>query len=165
MTLYEVRVRKGFALPPSYSLPSLTAEAIASALLGATVQSITPTVDGYDVAIQMERGDHGNAMDELSAAFHQLGFAALQAAITEFVASWLEGAAVGAAGGGALGAATKSAEGFLLLFLGGLLVGGLAGSAHKTIKARYSAHPIHPAPGGWQITRQDPSCEEPQPAF
>jgi hypothetical protein len=166
MSLYETHVTKAFRLPPTYDMPPLTTDAITSALQGATVSSITPSADGYDVAVHLERGDHGTAMDELTAAFQHLGFATVQAAITEFVGSWLEGAAVGAAGGAALGAATKSAEGFLLLFLGGLAVGALTGSAHQTIKARYSAHRLHPGPGGWQITRQDkPAGEASQPAF
>lgn len=154
MALYEARVARPFRGFPLPDASELTAQSIASLLPGSRVSSIATFDGGYTVSIDMKRDDYPAAMAELTTAFQQLGFTFLEAAITEFIDSLLEGAAVGAASGAALGAATKSGEGFLWLFVGGLAAGALFGSAQKRVKARYLAR--RPFPGiDWQITRVD----------
>jgi hypothetical protein len=77
-------------------------------LPGSSVRSIAAFEDGFTFAIEMDRGDHAEAMTELTSSFDNLGFTVLDAAITEFIDSVLRGAALGAASGAAIEAATKS---------------------------------------------------------
>jgi hypothetical protein len=154
MALYEARIARpfpGFPIPDA-SVP--TPRSVSSLLPGSSVPSMTAFEGGYTIAIEMDRDDHSAAMTELATALQQLGFTVLEAAITEFIDSLLEGAAVGAASGAALGAASKSGEGFLWFFVGGLAAGALLGSSQKRVKARYVAR--RPFPGtDWQISRFD----------
>lgn len=155
MTLYEARIARPFRGFPLPEASELTAQSIASLLPGSRVSSMTAFEGGYTIAIELDRDDHPAATEELDTAFQQLGFTVLDAAITEFVDSLLEGAALGAASGAAFGAATKSGVGFVLFFLGGFAAGALIGSSQRRVKARYVAR--RPFPGtAWQITRLDP---------
>ena len=80
-----------------------------------------------------------------------MGLQVAQAAITEFVTSWLEGAAIGAAGGAALGTAANSIDGFLLAFVGGVALGALAGATRDVVKVGFAANRAHPR--GWHIAK------------
>jgi hypothetical protein len=154
MALYQARIVRSFPGFPVPQASELTAQTILALLPGSRVSSITAFDGGYTIAIDMDRDEHPAAMVELDDSFQQLGFTVLEAAITEFVDSLLEGAAVGAASGAALGAATKSGVGFVLLFLGGSAAGALLGSSQKRVKARYVAQ--RPYSGAdWQVTRLD----------
>jgi len=159
MTRYELRLRSASGLRVSVASTELTQALVASVLPTGTKFSLTPLVDGYGLAVDLDRQDHAQAMTDMESAFRQLGFSVLQSAIIEFASSWLEGGAIGTVGGALLGAATKSAEGFLALVLAGLVIGAL----RQTARAQYIATPTA---GGWQITRRDSSpAAGAQPAF
>ncbi len=154
MALYELRLTPAFNHLVFRPTPALTAQLVLSALPGARVQALAPLADGYQLAVEITRGDHSQTMDELTAAMHTLGFDVAEAAVTEFVDALAEGSAVGAAGGAALGGATRTGAGFVLLLLAGLLVGALAGSTRKAVHARYSVRRLNT--GAWQFIRLDP---------
>jgi hypothetical protein len=135
----------------------------ASVLPPGTQYTITPFGDGYELAVDLEGRDHTQAMADLAEGFRQFGFAVAQATIIEFASSWFEGGALGTLGGSVVGAATKSAEGFLVLALAGMLVGALAGGGKQIEKARYVATPTA---AGWQIVLQEsPPAASTEPAF
>jgi hypothetical protein len=136
-----------------FGLTTLSADAIEQLLPGATVRSLNPVVGGYEVALDLQRDDHARAMEDIESVLGQLGFAATQAAITEFVSSWLKGAAIAGAGGAAIGAASNHAETCAFLFLSGLVLGAVVGSTRLAVRARYAATRLYPA--NWHIVKLD----------
>jgi hypothetical protein len=138
-------------------LPELTVQVIGQTLTGATVHELTgdPT-SGYDVHMQLDRSSHHEALDDIRSGMEQLGFNVAQVLVTEWLSSVLEGALVGGAGGGALGAATKDPWVMAAAALLGALAGAAAGSLVRTVKARFDAQLLHPFGGGWRITPQAP---------
>jgi hypothetical protein len=159
MTRYQLRLRYAPGRNLRFSAPQLTPEVLASALPAGTQYTLTPLADGYELAIDLDRHDHGQAMVDLDSALRQIGFSVLQASITEFATSWIEGSLIGTAGGAVLGAATKSLEGFLALALSGFVLGAL----RQTEKAKYLAMPTA---HGWQITkRESPPAASTEPAY
>lgn len=162
VTRYQLRLRSAFGHRVGLAATPLSEEVLAS-VLPATQYSLTPLVDGYELAVDLEGRDHAQTIADLASAFRQLGFGVAQATIVEFASSWLEGGALGALGGSVLGAATKSAEGFVGLALFGMVVGALAGGTKQIEKARYFAAPTS---AGWQIVRQEaPPATRTEPAF
>lgn len=153
MTRYHLRLTKSRALLLNFGEASLTGAALTRLLPTAAVQSITPLADGYEVAVDLERQDHAQAMNDFETAFQQLGLRIVQATITELATSWLEGGAIGAISCAAVGAATKSAEAFVALLLAGSAVGALVGGQRQTAGRRLLARR---AIGGWDITSLEP---------
>ncbi len=163
MTRYQLRLRYAAGHLVRFSSTPLTEEVLASVLPASTQYSLTPLVDGYELAVDVEGRDHAQAIADLTSTFRQLGFGVAQATIVEFASSWLEGGALGTLGGSVLGAAAKSAEGFVVLALAGMILGALAGGTKQIEKARYVATPTAT---GWQIVRQaSPPTVSTEPAF
>jgi hypothetical protein len=152
MNRYFIRLRNTFGFP-RYSSTPLTEEVLRTAVPAVMGYSITPFADGYQVAVDLETRDHGQALDDLTSTFHQLGYGAVQATIIEFATSWVEGGALGTIGGAALGTATKSIEGFLALALIGFVTGAIAGGTNRYEKARYMATL---GADGWYLTQIEP---------
>jgi len=151
MNRYAIRLCNTFGFP-RYGSTSLT-EDLLRAVVPAMGYSITPFADGYEVALDLETRDHGQALDDLTSTFHQLGYGAVQATVIEFATSWVEGGALGTIGGAALGVATKSIEGFLALALIGFVTGAIAGGTNRYEKARYVATL---GADGWHLTEIEP---------
>lgn len=165
MNRYSLRLRTGSSFPRGYSTTPLTEEVLRAALPRMTGYSVTPFVDGYEVAVDLETRDHGQALNDLASTFHQLGYGAVQATIIEFATSWLEGGALGTLGGAALGTATKSIEGFFALAVAGFLTGAIAGATNQYEKARYAASLTTDR---WHIVQVDPppaTASGAEPAF
>jgi hypothetical protein len=164
MTRYQLRLRYASGPLARFNSTPLTEEVLASFLPVGTQYFLTPLVDGYELALDLGGRDHAQTMADLASALTELGFGVAQATIIEFASSWLEGSAIGTLGGAALGAATKSAEGFLLLTFAGLILGAIAGGVRGFENARYFATPTA---SGWEIVRQDdsPPAAGTEPAF
>jgi len=148
--------------------PGLTADALVQALTGVVVRElVTAPQGGYDVELRLDRQSHEDALAEIEAVLGQLGFAMLQALITEWTTSAIEGAVLGAAAGGAgMGSLTKDPVSAVLaaVLVGG--VGAIVGSTMETVKARFTAEKAHPFGGGWQVTQITPAGTDlgPEPA-
>lgn len=163
MTRYQLRLRYAPGPLTRFATTPLTEESLASFVAAGTQYSLTPLVDGYELALDLERRDHAQTMTDIASALRQLGFQVAQVTIIEFASTWLEGGALGSLGGAAIGAATKSAEGFLVLAFAGLILGAIAGGARQFEKARYFATPTA---SGWEIVRQEsPPATGIEPAF
>lgn len=151
MNRYSLRLRSASGFPTHNSTP-LTERVLRDAVPAVMGCAITPFRDGYQVAIDLETRDHGQALNDLASTFHQLGYGAVQATVVEFATSWLEGGALGTIGGAALGTATKSVDGFLALAALGFLTGAIAGGTKQYEKARYQATPTA---NGWHVRRME----------
>jgi hypothetical protein len=163
VTRYQLRLHYASSPRTRFTSTQLTNEVLASLLPVGTQYSLNPLVDGYELALDLEGRDHAQMMADLTSALRQLGFRVAQATIIEFASTWLEGGALGSLGGAAIGAATKSAEGFLVLAFAGLILGAIAGGARQFEKTRYVATPTA---GSWEIVRQEsPPVSGTQPAF
>lgn len=163
MTRYQLRLHYASGPLTRFASTPLTEEVLASFLPVGTQYSLNPLVDGYELALDLEGRDHAQTMVDIASALRQLGFRVAQATIIEFASTWLEGGALGSLGGAAIGAATKSAEGFLVLAFAGLILGAIAGGARQFEKTRYFATPTA---GGWEIVRQEsPPATGTEPAF
>jgi hypothetical protein len=153
VTRYQLRLRYLAGPLARFASTPLSEEALASFVPAGTQYSLTPLVDGYDLALDLEGHDHAQAMADLDSALRQLGFQVGQATIIEFASNWLEGGALGTIGGAAIGAATKSTEGFLLLAIVGLILGAITGGERQFEKSRYLATPTA---DGWDVILQNP---------
>jgi len=163
VTRYQLRLRYTSGPLARFTSTPLTEDALASFLPAGTQYSLTPLVDGYDLAVDLEGRDRAQTMADIGSAFRQLGFQVAQATIIEFASTWLEGGALGILGGAAIGAAAKSAEAFLVLAFVGLILGAIAGGTRQFEKARYLARPTA---DGWEIVRQEsPPATGTEPAF
>lgn len=66
MTRYSLHLRSVPRFPMSYSSTVLTEEVLRDAAPAVTGCSITPFADGYDVAVDLERQDHVQALNDLT---------------------------------------------------------------------------------------------------
>lgn len=150
---------------PGVVARQLTVADISRTLLGSTVQQIagTPTT-GYGVVVQLGRASHPHALHDIRVALEQLGFAVVQAEITEWLTATLELALIGGTGGGALGSATKDPGIVILGAAIGFAAGAIAAQFTKKVKARFDAQLVHPyGPHGWSVTPQIPPGWSPSP--
>jgi hypothetical protein len=160
MNTYRFRAIPRIATAFSYrGLPQVTTQSLGQLLVGVTVHQLTGTPSvGYDIHLQLDRQSHHDALTEIYFAMQQLGLTVTQAVITEWVTSVVEGALVGATGGGAIGASAKDPWAILLGGAVGFFVGAAAGSLIKTAKATHDARLVHSFNGGqWRIERAPPS--------
>lgn len=106
------------------------------------------------VDLFVDRPSHETALNEIAVALQQLGYAWLDASITEWADNMLGGAIVGCLGGGTAGANSDKVTALLSAFVGAL-VGAVVGSAINSVKVVYTVHwtgvgwelrPVAPAP-------------------
>jgi hypothetical protein len=144
------------------SAPTLTAEALLETLAGVVVRSVVAApYGGYEVDLQLDRGNHHQAIAEIHDALLQSGFNVAQIVITEWATSVVEGAIFGTGGGAAIGSATKDPVAFFILTALGLVVGAAVGRGIYTAKALYQADRMNWHPYGWRLTQ----LVLPQPSF
>lgn len=144
---------------PSYfrwspgSPPGITSASLAQTLAGVVVrQVIASPQGGYDIAMDIERPTHGEALADIEAALGSFGYATTQAVITEWATSVVETGLLGTVGGGALGSATKDPLAALAGALIGFVVGAAVGSTMRRITAIYQADRLNHFGGGWNLS-------------
>lgn len=146
---------------PRYALwggaPSLSTDALAQSVAGVIVREIVETNDGgYVVDVQLQRNAHEDALNEIFAVAEQAGFQIVEATVTEWVTSWIEGLLFGAGGGTIVGAELRQDAGALIGLFVGAAVGAIGGALKPKIKAQYHAQRNILVQGGWLLTPIQP---------
>ena len=165
MNIYRVRATPMLSLSPFRrgGWPQLSQEAVLGVLSDATIRELAPAAPplaGVVLDVALNRSDHGQALDDLSAALQQLGWQLAESYVQEWVTAEIEGLVAGAGGGGLAGAATKNARLALLAAGLGGLFGYLAGSTRQTLRATYQAHRSY---AQWQLVHLTPQPTGLQP--
>jgi hypothetical protein len=128
---------------------------IASSLPGVVVRSLELGPDGQVIAdLALQRPSHDQALDEIAAAVQQLGYSVIAASASEWVSRWVEGALLGALGGGGLGSASRNADFAFFAGLIGALAGAAAGNTVQREKVIYDVRRDHL--GRWHLTPVQP---------
>jgi hypothetical protein len=132
-------------------------ENLAGLVAGLIVQAVVPDSEspfnlGYQVAVELERPSHDDAVCEIDNAIRQLGLDVLQMFVEEVVSEVLAGASVGTALGGAVGAISENIWGMVAGAAAGALLGAALGDAQRSVKARYRADLVDPFRRVWQFT-------------
>jgi hypothetical protein len=159
MHSYRFHAQPNF--PRGYGWPGiadLTGNTFTQALAGAVVKQLVATPDGgYDVHVTVTRPSHEQALEEIWSVLQQAGYNYVQAAVTEWVTSAVEGAGAGCLAGAGLGSTTKNVEKTLLSLIIGGIVGAALGSFRETATASYHAH-RNDIYGGWQLLPLQPAA-------
>lgn len=114
---------------------------------GATLREATAADDGsLVVELFLDRPSHETALNEIAVALQQLGYAWLEASITEWVDDIIGGAIVGCLGGGAAGANGDKLTALLSAAIGAL-IGAMVGSTINNTKVVYT---VHWTEAGWE---------------
>jgi len=132
----------------------LTHEAVADALAGVVIRRLETDAYGrVALDLAMRRPTHTDALDEIAFAVQDLGYSFVQATVTEWVSSLVEGLLIGAVGGGGAGAAAKDPGFAFLAGIAGAVAGGLVGSSVQRKKVIFEVRRTY---AGWQFTPVQP---------
>ncbi len=166
---YRIVVRPDFRYALSVGMGGpvereLTAEMLVNAIAGVVVRDVSRTPGGHRVVdVQLERPSHEAALGEIVRALKQLGFSYVEATVSEWVSSAVDGLVAGAGSGGLLGIPSKSPLVALIGALVGAVIGGLIGSEAREIVAEYRVR-WNPRTAGWVLTKI-PSQQPAAPAL
>jgi hypothetical protein len=152
MNTYQLRVRPIHRLTShGWHSPELNTGHLVSHLPGVNVRGLS-SEDPYHwvVDLQLARGTHDDALNEIFVAVQLLGFEVVNAWVTEWADRSVEGALLGLAGGGTAGAASVNADLAALIALVASVLGGLVGSQLKRVEKVYELTPTFPS--GWVLT-------------
>jgi hypothetical protein len=146
---------RGYGWP---GVPDLTPDTLRQALTGAVVKEIVATPDGgYNVHVALNRQTHEQALEAIWGVLQQAGYSYVQAIVTEWVTSAVEGAMLGGLSGTAVGSRTKDAGTTVLSLIVGGIVGAALGSLRETAQVTYRAHRNY-VYGGWQLVQLQPAA-------
>lgn len=142
---YRVRVGRQ---PPYYRhrLQPGSIAALEQIIEGAALREATAADDGsLVVELFLDRPSHETALNEIAVALQQLGYAWLEASITEWADNMIGGAIVGCLGGGTAGVNSDRLTALLSAAIGAL-IGAVVGSAINSIKIVYT---VQRTGAGW----------------
>jgi hypothetical protein len=133
---------RGYGWP---GVADLTVNTFTQALAGAIVKQLVATPDGgYDVHLAMNSSSHEQALEEVWGVLQQDGYNYIQAVVTEWVTSTVEGAGAGCLAGAGLGSTTKNVEKTVLSLIIGRIVGGGPGIPQGNSEGELSGPPQLP---------------------
>lgn len=98
----------------------------------------------------LQRPDHVQVINEVLGVLQTIGYTVLDGEVSELAGAVVEGALLGALGGGALGSTAKSGHVAAIVALIGAVAGGLVGSTMKRVEKVYQIEPAYPE--GWALT-------------
>lgn len=122
-------------------IPSLTEALLTEALSGVVIREVGETHWGLHVAdIQLRRPTVQDALDDIETAFERLGFALVEATVSDWATESIGQALVGGVGGLVIGGGLSEnlVIGVLTAAVGSA-AGALAGREARTLKAEYVA--------------------------
>jgi hypothetical protein len=133
----------------------LTAQSLANAIEGAAVREITQGDRGDQIVdLQLQRSSHEEALNEILVVVQQLGYAWLEATVTEWADNTVGGALIGFVGGGTAGSTSEDGAVSLGLAVIGSLIGAVIGSFIERERVVYV---VHWNGSGWVLTPLAPA--------
>jgi hypothetical protein len=153
MRTYRVHARTRF--PRAFSWPHLeavTSEWLRETLTGAVVRELTDLPSGgCCLDVQLARETDCEALTEIAGVLERAGLQVIEATVTQWVTSSVEGFLVGALGGAAAGSRAGEATVQLVAMAVGAFAGGAIGSRMSRTAGVSRARQNYLAPGGWQF--------------
>ena len=135
------------------SLQGLDAAVVRRSIAGAIVHRLERDSFGqFILELQVERVDHGDAMNDIASGLESMGWTLSQAIITEWATQAVAGATFGTGAGAATGLSSEDPATFLVLTVLGLAVGAVVGSLFSEVRKQYlvTRRP-HYMGGGWDF--------------
>jgi len=152
MNAYKVRIQQDFRdFSHPWGVAPLDVESIRQSLKGATIRELSSDGFGtYTLDVALQRPGHVEAMNEILEVLQVSGYTIVNGVATQWASSVVEGAFVGAMGGGLLGTSADNGWGALVLAVIGAVTGSAVGSAMKKLEKVYQFQPTFF--GGWTVT-------------
>jgi hypothetical protein len=152
MNIYRVHVRScdQFEVIGVHA-PALTEEAVVQALGGVIIHELNVVAPGQlEMALELGRPTHEEALNDILLAAQQLGYAWVNATVSEWADAMVERAVLGGVSGLAIGAPSQNADVALVAAIVGSLVGAWFGSRVRRLEVTYQVawNPV----SGWILT-------------
>lgn len=133
------------------AVPSLTEDAVAQNLAGVVIRELATTGWGPSaIDLHLQRPTHEEALNDIAVAVQELGYSIVEATVSEWADALVEGAVIGALGGGAIGSASQDPGVVLVAALAGTIAGAVAGSRIKNLEVIYQVQWTRAS--GWVLT-------------
>ncbi len=154
MKTYKLVVEPKLYFPLPGFGSALTEDVLMEALVGVVVRELGEDEMGRcTIHVQLERPTDAQALNELVSLVDELGFAVIEARVSEWVDEAIDRAILGFFGGGAVGSASKNGVVAVAGALIGAVVGLTTGAEVQKLKAEYEARRDYH--GNWSFHRID----------